>query len=156
MHWKRTGEDFVGDFKIVNSCKGIFQMATLHLMKYWVQIDSFVVEILFRITNCTCSRIQKQFSVTLLTKLLLQWLSNMQVMCATPYTTKQLRVFTLAPPLLPRTLVPNFSLDVIHATDNILVTGVNKIVWHWQWNASWSVSVDECTQIAVFFCDFRF
>jgi len=52
----------------------------------------------------------------------------MQVMCATPYTTKQLRVFTLAPPLLPRTLVPNFSLDVIHATDNILVTGVNKIV----------------------------
>ena len=59
----------------------------------------------------------------------LQCLSSIYVMCVTPYTTKHLRVTTLAPFTPPRPRVPNFNEGiVIHATGCFLVTSVTKIV----------------------------
>jgi len=98
----------------------------------------------------------KQVAITLLPTLRLQWLSSIYVMRVMPRTTEQLRVTTLAPSVPPRPPVPNFRWDIlIHATGCNLVTSVTKFVWPWQWKASWSVSVDQWAEIAVY-CDFRF
>ena len=93
---------------------------------------------------------QKQVTLMSLPTLRLQCLSSTYVMCVTPYATKHLRVTTLAPFTPPSPPVPNFNEGIVmHATGWFLVTSVTKIVWPWEWRASWSVSVDSVQELRV-------
>ena len=124
-------------------------------MRYWVRIDRLLVEVPFRLTNFVCYRMQKQVTVMLLPTVRLQWLKSIGLYAVhvTPFTTKQLRVSTLAPSALPRPLVPKFSRGIlIHATGHILVTSVTKTVWQWEWEQD-GLWVEKSVKKLQFPCD---
>ena len=78
------------------------------------------------------------------------------VVRVTLYATKQLRVSMLALSALPRPLLSKFSRGSLRlATGHLLVTSVYQNRLTMRVRAKWSVSGDECAEIAVY-CDFKF
>jgi hypothetical protein len=99
---------------------------------------------------------QEQVTVMLLPTLRPQWLGSIYVVRVTPLATKQLRASKLTPSALPRPLVSKFSRGILRlATGHFLVTSVYQNRLTMRVRARWSVSGDECAEMAVY-CDFRF